>query len=205
MSKGLVGIGLALLFLAYPFLLQTLADRGWQIQLPWLLAAILGWRAWRSQRTGEKWLWAGLALALVSGALLLGTVVMRLVPAVTFGLIAWVFGRTLRHPPPLVERMVRLQFSDIPPHLLAYTRRLTQLWTGFFLALALLSVLLSWLAPGRPWTWFHGIGIYLLIGLLLLGEYLYRRWRFPDLDRAPPPHQTLRAAIKHGDSLWKDA
>ncbi|HHJ40386.1 MAG: hypothetical protein AXA67_05975 [Methylothermaceae bacteria B42] len=193
------------LLLAYPFLMQSLAERGWHGFLPWLLAGILGWRALRVRSRAERWLWAGLSVALVIGVLWLGPVVTKTVPGVTFLLLAWVFGRTLRSLPPLIERMVRLQFKDIPPHLLAYTRRLTQIWTVFFVLLALLSFALTWLASEQVWTWFHGIGIYLLIGLLMLGEYLYRRWRFPDLDRAPPPHETLREVIKHGKSLWKNS
>ncbi len=193
------------LLLAYPFLFQALAERGWHRFLPWLLAGILGWRALRTQATAERLLWGGLSLALVIGMLWLGPAVTKTVPGVTFLLLAWVFGRTLRSPPPLIERMVRLQFKDIPPHLLAYTRRLTQLWTAFFLVLALVSFALTFLAAGQVWTWFHGIGIYLLIGLLITGEYLYRRWRFPDLDRVPPPHETLREVLKHGKSLWKNS
>ncbi len=203
MHRWLLCTVLALLLLTYPFLTQTLAASGWGGLLPLAVAGWLLWRGWRDQGP-TRWVWLGLGLALFGGSLWLGPKITRWVPAVAFGLVAWGFGRTLVHPPPLIERMVRLTFQDIPPYLLAYTRRLTWIWTLFFLIATAVSTGLTLTGSEHGWLWFHGIGVYLAMAGLLGGEYSYRRWRFPELDRAPPPHETLREIIKHGKRLWEE-
>lgn len=191
----------AVLFLAGMFAASWPGGRN---LLPWLLAAWLGVRAVREPRRSWRLLWLALAAALAGGAWWQGTAVVRWVPAVTFLLLAWLFGRTLWRPPPLIERMVRLQFAAIPPYLLAYLRRLTQVWTGFFVAAALVSAILTLLASPKVWAGFHGIGIWLATGLLVGGEYLYRRRRFPELERMPPPQETFREIVRHGKAFWLD-
>lgn len=198
--------GLLITVAAGVFLLLApwLQARGWGGLLPWLLAAWLGIRALREPRRDWRLLWLALAAALANGAWWLGAGVVRWVPAVTFVLLAWLFGRTLWHPPPLIERMVRLQFADIPPYLLAYLRRLTALWSAFFVAAALISAALTLLGSERAWAGFHGLGIWFALGLLIGAEYVYRRRRFPQLDRMPPPHETFREIARHGKAFWLD-
>ncbi|GAB4358142.1 MAG: membrane protein [Methylohalobius crimeensis] len=203
MHRWLPGVVLTLLFLAYPFLAQALVARGGGGALPWAIGGVLLWRAWRG-KGAIRGLWLTLGLALLGGHLWLGAQAARWVPAVAFVWVGWVFGRTLMHPPPLIERMVRLQFRDIPPYLLVYLRRLTIVWTGFFLAAATLSVGLTLVGTQSAWLGFHGFGIYLAMAVLVSGEYLYRRWRFPELERVPPPQETFREVIKHGKRLWED-
>lgn len=201
--RWLPGTILALLLLAYPFLSQTLIARGWGSLLPLAVAGWLLWRAWRSAGFAQ-WLWLGLGLALLGGSLWFGAGITRWVPTVALLLVAWGFGRTLLHPPPLIERIVRLSFQDLPPYILAYLYRLTWIWTGFFLIAALISAGLTLAGSESGWLKFHGIGIYLAMAGLLGGEYCYRRWRFPELDRAPPPHETLREIVKNGKRLWQE-
>ena len=43
-----------------------------------------------------------------------------------------VFAVSLRFPPSAVERIARLSDPDLPPQGVAYTRRVTQVWCGFF-------------------------------------------------------------------------
>ncbi len=177
---------------------------GWHKVLPWLLVAWLGVRAVREPRRPWRRLWTILAVALAGGAWWLGEGVTSWVPAVSFALLAWLFGRTLWRPPPLIERMVRLQFAEIPDYLQDYLRRLTWLWSVFFAAVALVSIALTLIGAEGAWAWFHGFGIWLLLGLLVGGEYLYRRRRFPQLERMPPPHETFREVSRRGEAFWLD-
>ena len=44
------------------------------------------------------------------------------------------FGLSLKFGPPLVERLARLQEPELPEHAVRYTRQVTAVWAGFFLA-----------------------------------------------------------------------
>ncbi len=151
-----------------------------------------------------RWLLAGLGLSLAAGSLTLGSSVSHWVPTVAFLFVAWGFGRTLIHPPPLIERMVRLQYSEIPPFLLVYLRRLTWLWCLSFLVMACISMTLTLSGAERAWLWFHGLGIYLIMLLMVVGEFLYRRQRFRELGEMPLPHETFLVIARHGRRLWEE-
>jgi len=195
---GVVG-----LFLAYPFLIDRLdeSDRG--PVAPVLVALLLLCRAGRVQG-GSRWLLAGLGFFLALGSWILGAAVSRWIPPVAFLFVAWGFGRTLFHPPSLIERMVRLQYPEIPPYLQRYLFRLTWLWCVTFLLLAVISVALSLAGASKGWLWFHALGIYLVMAVLIMGEYAWRRWRFRELGKMPLPHETFIAVAREGRKLWQD-
>lgn len=199
LTAGLFG----LLFLAYPFLIQQLdgSERGPMV--PLLVALLLLWRA-RGAQGGVRWVLAGLGVSLAAGSWVLGAAVSRWIPPVAFLFVAWGFGRTLFHPPSLIERMVRLQYPEIPPYLQLYLLHLTRLWCLTFLLLAVISAALGLAGASKGWFWFHALGIYLVMALLILGEYAYRRRRFRELGEMPPPHETFIAIAREGRKLWQD-
>ena len=93
-----------------------------------------------------------------------------LVNLVMLGLFSW----TLLFPPSLIERLARLKEPDLPPSGVRYTRRVTQVWCGFFVlngSIAAYTALYSSLAT---WTLYNGLISYLLMGALFGGEFLLR-------------------------------
>ena len=50
------------------------------------------------------------------------------------------------------------------------------------------AALAAWLAYAWPvaWTWFVAVGNYIAVAALFGGEWLYRRWRFPQYVHASP-------------------
>ena len=65
----------------------------------------------------------------------------RLVQVLMLGWLAFLFGRTLRAGRvPLIERIARVSDPELTPALRHYTRRLTVVWTLYFVVAALLSV-----------------------------------------------------------------
>ncbi|WP_321929139.1 COG4648 family protein [Paraburkholderia guartelaensis] len=101
---------------------------------------------------------------------------MRLYPSlVNIGLLV-AFGATLVKGPSMVEKFARLTYPDPPVHIVRYTRRVTQLWCVFF---ALNSVFSAWTAlawPTRAWSLYNGVLVYVIIGALLAGEFVWRKW-----------------------------
>jgi len=151
------------------------------------------------------WAWASLVL----GAAALWTLratptpqLLLLAPPMLFtALLAWWFGRSLRAPRvPLISKIVagleQCAPAELAPELQRYTRRLTALWAGLLLALALANAVLGLIAVpdgvlmrlGYPpllavsqdaWSWFANLLNYGIVGGFFAGEYLYRKQRFP--------------------------
>ena len=90
-----------------------------------------------------------------------------------------IFTASLIHPPTVIERLARLQHPDLPPEGVRYTRRVTQIWCGFFVINGSIIAALALLHADRAWTWYTGFISYLLMGALFAGEWIYRRIYLP--------------------------
>jgi uncharacterized membrane protein len=94
-------------------------------------------------------------------------------------LLGLAFGRTLFGPDPtMVETFARLQVGELPDDEVRYCRRLTVLWCAFFAANAAVAAWLALRGSVAQWALYTGIVSYALIGSLLVGEMVYRYWRF---------------------------
>jgi uncharacterized membrane protein len=105
-------------------------------------------------------------------------------PLAAFAFMAVFFGRTLRSgSEPLINRIARKEHPDMPPEVARHTRSLTLLWTACFVTLFLVALVLAPLLALETWSrWVHALG-YVVPATLFLGEYVYRRHRFPDRPR----------------------
>ena len=92
-----------------------------------------------------------------------------------YGLSQVLFGLSLKFGPPLVERLARLQEPELPEHAVRYTRQVTVVWAGFFLANGLVVTALTLWAPLSWWTLYTGLIAYALMGLLFAAEWLIRQ------------------------------
>lgn len=111
--------------------------------------------------------------------------------AINLGL-CWLFGRTLaRGRVPLIARFAMMEQGTLTPELAAYTRMLTWVWTLLFAAAALASALLALSGNRDAWSLFTNFLNYLLVAVLFLGEFVYRRLRFRSY-RHQSPLQLLR-------------
>ena len=130
----------------------------------------------------------GLMLALTLGSLALmaldSLLYLLYVPPVVFPLLLWsVFqgslgpGRT-----PLITAIAREVRGSLSPELCNYTRAVTALWSGCFLSLALLCALLPLFASSALWSLFANCLNYVLIVLLFVLEFVYRQWRFREIE-----------------------
>lgn len=177
-GRRLLAIGLGLLLVLYPLLVYT----GLQQFGPRVLAAILLLVAFikavaarfSHQPLGNSG-WLMLAAALAGGVTLLtGSVIgLKFYPVIVSLVLLVVFGVSLFRPPSMIERFARLHTPDLPKHAIAYTRMVTWVWCGFFIingAIAGVSVF----ASDKTWALYNGLISYVLIGLLLAGEYLIR-------------------------------
>ena len=165
-----------LLTLAYPWLwyygggARALAA---VMAAAWLLRALIADSA--TIRAGAVALAAFFLLAALRNA----SGSLTLYPLLVNGAMLAVFAASLIHPPSAIERIARLQHPELPPAGVRYTRRVTQIWCGFFVINGSIIAALALLHAHRAWTWYTGLISYLLMGALLAGEWLYRRLYLP--------------------------
>ena len=85
-----------------------------------------------------------------------------------------VFAYSLTQPQSVIERLARLQEPELPPNGVRYTRRVTQVWCIFFVINGSIAAATALAADLDLWTLYNGLIAYLLMGVLLAGEWLVR-------------------------------
>jgi uncharacterized membrane protein len=85
------------------------------------------------------------------------------------------FSTTLILPPSMIEIFARMSEPDLPLAAIAYTRRITQIWCGFFIVNGAIALATAIWASEATWSLYTGIISYVLMGALFGGEYLYRQ------------------------------
>ena len=180
-SLPLVALITGALLLAWPLLIgYALAHQRLQWLLP-LMALLFFLRFCQSGRQAgplrvvtQIVAAAGVTLC-VASYLLKTHQLLLLYPVVVNVVMLAVFGGSLWSTMPIIERLARLQEPNLPLQAVRYTRRVTQVWSGFFIVNG--SVALFTVAYGDMalWTLWNGMIAYLLMGTLMAGEWLIRR------------------------------
>ncbi|HEL7750083.1 TPA: hypothetical protein UL761_001623 [Stenotrophomonas maltophilia] len=177
-------VAVAAISLAYPLLVYLAMGRfepRWSSLLLFALALL------RALGTRQPVWWgaaAGAGLLAVLATVLNQALPLKLYPALVNAVMLVVFAGSLRFGPPVVERLARLQEPDLPVSAVPYTRRVTQVWCGFFVFNGSLALLTALYASDRVWMLYNGLLAYVLMGILFAGEWLVR--------------QRVRAAHTHG-------
>ena len=170
------GLGTVLL-LAYPILTHAAITTG---------LAYLAWTAWLCIAAlvvlsfPGPWGLAGFALLAAAPLVVEAEFLLKLPPVViNLALAVW-FGRTLAPgEEPMISWFGRLvRGTELAPDLARYTRYSTVVWTVFFVIMAAAAAALAALAPPEIWSLFANGIDYLLVGVLFVGEYVFRRVRY---------------------------
>jgi uncharacterized membrane protein len=113
-------------------------------------------------------------------------------------LLALVFGLTLQAGrEPLVTALARRVHGTMTPAMAAYSRKVTAAWTGYFVAMATLSLVLYAVTPFDVWAAFANLVTPLAILVMFIGEYLLRYRLNPEFERATLA-QAFRAYADRG-------
>lgn len=138
-----------------------------------LLAGLARWPA-----TGTRlapWWWAGILLLGVLAIWFNALLPLKFYPVFVNTLLFAVFAASLLKPPTIVERLARLREPDLPRRAVAYTRRVTQVWCGFFVVNGALALFTALWSSAQVWGLYNGVLAYLFMGLLFTGEYFVRQ------------------------------
>ena len=177
--NNLLKILIAALTIAYPFIvyfgLTTLSPGVFGL----LFALLVALRLQRLSGDLRKPLAAGSALLLLYAALVVWTnseTLLRIYPVLVNLLALALFMATLFKPHSMIERLCRAAGMDVPDEAIVYTRRLTMVWSGFFIVNAGIALFTATAASRTVWAVYNGFLSYALMGALLGGEYLFRQY-----------------------------
>lgn len=168
-------IVVAILTLIYPLLVYFGLGR---FEPRWLALLLVGMAVLRAIATREKvWLVAAAGAVLLAAASALGNQLLplKLYPVLVSVVLLIVFFTSLLHPPSIIERLARLREPNLPPAGVAYTRRVTEVWCGFFIGNGGIALYTALYASSATWALYNGLVSYVLMACLFAGEWLVRR------------------------------
>jgi len=196
MIKSIAG---TLLALGYPLLVYLAITNGFSWIFPIVISVIF---FQRFRAGGDLALFYGLvALLLLCGAIFFQNISAKMIPVLIHTSMFLVFYGSLRTESSLIERFARLDFPVLPPGVADYCRKVTWVWTGFFVLNILFCTVLAIWADDSTWALYNGAIIYLLLGIMMTSEYIWRRIRYPWLE-IPPLKQSMMNMIKNGHTVW---
>lgn len=93
-------------------------------------------------------------------------------------LLAWFFGHTLRpgREPLIAQFARRIHGAGYSPRIARYARQATWAWTGFFIAMAVIPLVLFFTASLSTWSFFVNVLSIPLLGGMFVAEYAARRY-----------------------------
>jgi uncharacterized membrane protein len=101
-------------------------------------------------------------------------VILQYYPVAMNMLMFALFFGSLLHPPSIIERIARVTTPELPEAGVAYTRKVTMVWCGFFVCNGSMALYTTLGTSLGFWAVYNSLVSYSLIGLLLGGEYLVR-------------------------------
>ena len=170
-----------------------------ELQLPALVALAAG-LVYRGIKHNSAFAWTVVAavsvLALILYYFQLILYVLYVPPVVIPLLFCSVFYQSLLpDQTPLVTEIGESVHGPFDQPMRRYTRQVTVMWTAFFVVLAAWSALLPIVASTPIWSLFTNFVNYLLIALLFIAEFIYRKWRFRGFDH-PDFWQYLHIVVR---------
>jgi len=164
---------LTLATLVYPLVVYFGFHRWSPAWVALVLAALLLLRALGSRDL--VWLAAtGGALVLAAAGLGGSWAPLKLYPVMVNAVLLAVFGLSLWKPPSVIERIARLREPFLPPEAVAYTRRVTLAWCGFFVVNGTLAAATALWGSEQLWIFYNGLLAYVLMGAFFGAEWLLR-------------------------------
>ncbi|MBE0474781.1 hypothetical protein [Rhodoferax sp.] len=175
MWSRIFGIVLAAATLAYPAVVYLGMESR---NLHWVAVSLVAMAVLRAL-TSRGWVWVAVALGAMT--LALGSTLsqswmpLKLYPVLVNLVLLAVFGLSLISGPPVIESLARLTEPELPATAIPYTRKVTQVWCGFFVINASLAAATALWASDAVWALYNGLLAYGLMGLLFSAEWLMRR------------------------------
>lgn len=168
-----VVIGLSI---GYPFLIYWGLQRyDAQVLLP-LLFILLALRWFTGSQKSDRLIVVGSSAVVLMVSFVWGTTIsLKFYPmVVNLGFLV-VFASSLIFPPTVIEGFARIQNSELGPGAITYTRKVTWMWSLFFVVNGTIAAATALWGSEETWVLYNGFIAYVLIATLFAGEWLVRR------------------------------
>ncbi|CAI1719455.1 MULTISPECIES: COG4648 family protein [Serratia] len=170
-----------LVLLLYPLAVWFgLARWGTTVLAP-LLVAVFTLRLILLRGKLRQQIWLGKALAMVGILLALASWALKqshwllYYPVLVNALLLLLFAYSLFSPPTVAERLARITEPQLDAAGVAYTRKVTQVWCGFFIVNGAIALATCLSGDITLWTLYNGGISYLLMGALMGIEWIVRK------------------------------
>ena len=174
--KQLLKAAVVILSICYPFMVYWgLQNYDAKLLLP-LLLIILALRWLTGTGVSEHKVVIITLLGIIIIALVWGSQLsLKFYPVLMNLGFLTLFASSLLSPPTIVERLAKIKEPDLPPEVVVYTRKVTQVWSMFFLFNGIAAAITALWSSDEVWMLYNGFIAYLLIGGLAGGEWLVRQ------------------------------
>jgi uncharacterized membrane protein len=178
MVKLLLKVIFAIITATYPFALYFGRQYYSPMQMSLVLFGVIFIRAYLLgfQTPAGRWWLAGGALLVLVTYIFNNDALLLWYPAIVNLIFLVFFARSLATPQTAIERLARLTEPNLPPHAVAYTRKVTILWCGFFIVNGALAIATTLYGDAQIWALYNGLIAYLLTAALFAAEWLYRQY-----------------------------
>ncbi len=182
MPRGL-SVLLFVLGITYPFVIyfsmETLSPR----ILALIVVIVLGMRVFMMKEDHASKVKKGVLGSFFVGALGLAGVMawkgetswIRWYPVLMSSMMASLFTLSLYNPPSMIERFARMGEKNLPEAAIPYLRKVTQVWILFLSLNAMVAAYTAKWGSWKLWTLYNGFIAYVLMGILLVGEFIVRK------------------------------
>lgn len=170
----LINLSLMLISIGYPLVWLFGENRQWLSHLVAIMALLWVIKAIKSV-SFQRFLAIIMAMLLSIIWLTRSLETMYWYPVIISTAMLVLFGGSLFSSQSIIERFARLRDSNLPPKAVSYTRKVTQVWSGFFVLNITICTALIFAEQYRWWAIYTGGIAYVLMGLLMCIEWWVRQ------------------------------
>jgi uncharacterized membrane protein len=181
---GVVGVGISVGVIVYPYMLQGAITRygitgvaGALLLLAAISFALPGRRLLDALRGGAAPS-LGIPVVLAAAAATAQPVYLQLVPCFVYLTLAYLCFASLRADDSIVERAARFLIPEAPAFIRPYCRKVTWLWVAFFLISAIVIAALAVGGEVEGWKRFSGQILYVSMLTISAIEFIVRKTWF---------------------------
>ncbi|WP_372760572.1 hypothetical protein [Pseudoalteromonas sp.] len=179
MLKALLTTVIMLCLACYPIIVYvglTQFNSQWVTLVILLLLAL---RLWLSKALFANMPWLKPATVLAALAIVLALMFdselgLRFYPVIINSVMLVVFSYSLYKGPSIIETFARITEPDLDSQGVQYTKKVTQLWCGFFIINGSIALYTSLFSSLAIWAFYNGVVAYIAMGVVFVLEWLVR-------------------------------